>query len=163
MDSILELNDSTKVILITPPPINISTPRVELDEGPMMAKWMRDHATNIGFQTYMSKRIYAQKVMEIANSYEKKTDRVAGCDFWTQIIDWGKAKYGSSEESDDASNMKLPGSGVIGAKEFGKDVFVDGLHLGPTVSRGGVYREVVFSCNEADVRSGLPSADRSAD
>jgi len=138
VDTILEhpVTQGTKVILITPPPIDRAVPRGDSFEGRTVTKALRQSNTkDIGYLTYKSKKTYAEKVMEIANSYEEKTQLVAGLDLWKAFIKFGRNRSteegpGSSPENNDEP---LPGSGLPGAQEFGRDVFVDGLHFGPVV------------------------------
>jgi lysophospholipase L1-like esterase len=121
IDTILTLPDA-KIVLITPPPINI--PRKET--------WTQDHAalTNElvragrSYKTYMSKKRYAEGVVEIAAEY-KETGRVIGVDFWTNVVEeGGKGKRKEFEETG-----MWPGCGLVGANSFGDGWFTDGLHL----------------------------------
>jgi lysophospholipase L1-like esterase len=121
IDTILTLPD-TKIVLITPPPINI--PRNE--------KWTQDHVALTNelvragqrYKTYMSKKRYAEGVMEIAAEY-KGTGRVIGVDFWTSIVEEGG--MGRCEEFEETGLW--PGCGLVGAKSFEEGWFTDGLHL----------------------------------
>ena len=83
----LSLED-TKIVLITPPPINIPDPVEDFDIGPVAAKATReiDPKTDRAYLTYMSKKRYAEKIMEIAKTYEED-GRVIGLDLWTALVD----------------------------------------------------------------------------
>jgi isoamyl acetate esterase len=122
VDTLLEnpVTKGAKIILITPPPIDIDP----------------DYSEGLGvesksYQTYMNKKKYAEKVMEIAKSYEGRDDLVAGLDFWTAMINYGRIK--GKEQNIPDNDAKPPGCGLDGAVYFGRDVFEDGLHLGPLV------------------------------
>jgi hypothetical protein len=68
-------------------------------------------------------------------SFQEKTDLVAVLDFWTAITKFACRADGDPEEVYkvlDAENL-LPGCGLPGAKDFGGDIFTDGLHLGKPV------------------------------
>ena len=71
--------------------------------------------------------------MQIAKDYEGKTKLVAGLDFWTAMVESVQPGAVAAVEAGTA-NAVLPGSGLLGAKDFGTDVLTDGLHFGPTVS-----------------------------
>ncbi|KZF23114.1 SGNH hydrolase [Xylona heveae TC161] len=133
-----EVTHGTRIILITPPPVNVRTPLLsetsDLEEETRLARQGR------GYRTYVSKKRFADKIKEIAASYEKN-DRVACLDLWDALMQYGRengksdgftpldgAKDDDKEKDDD--DEKTPGSGLPGAKEFSKDVFVDGLHFG---------------------------------
>jgi hypothetical protein len=76
------------------------------------------------YKTYMSKKQYAEGVMEIAAEYEG-TGRVIGVDFWKGVVEvGGKGTCAEFEES-----RMWPGCGLVGAKEFEDKWFTDGLHL----------------------------------
>lgn len=113
----------TKIILITPPPINIPSPDAkgkEIDEIEELnaSKWEQ-----MGYRTYVSKKRYAERIMQIAREYEK-TGRVVGVDFWGDL-----AKARMKEVKEEYDERKLPGSGLYGARDFGEGYFTDGLHL----------------------------------
>ncbi|KAI9829856.1 MAG: hypothetical protein M1819_005954 [Sarea resinae] len=135
VDTILShpMTKGTKVILITPPPIEVHPFRSETADNPSVQESLiRSVKTGRGYQTYMSKKLYAEKVMGIAKSYQEQTDLVAGLDFWTALVNFGhengkRSESGPSEIDDEI----LPGSGLPGATSFGRAVLVDGLHLGP--------------------------------
>ncbi|KAI9787215.1 MAG: hypothetical protein M1839_003450 [Geoglossum umbratile] len=121
VDTLLEhpMTKGTKIILITPPPIDVY-PSEEGDP---------DDLDSISYRTYVSKQTYAKKVVEIAKSYEGRGDLVAGLDFWTAMINYGRMK--GKEQGIPEDDAKPPGCGLFGAVYFGRDVFLDGLHLGP--------------------------------
>lgn len=125
-----------KVLLVTPPPINIGAVADadgegqdddELNLGPTMARAMeleREAAKEgIAYRTWMSKRTYAERVMSIANSYP--ADQVAGLDLWTVFIQAACDQHGKGW-----IEGKLPGCGLPGARAFPSGYFTDGLHLG---------------------------------
>jgi hypothetical protein len=135
--------EGTKIILITPPPIDIIS---DYDEGEdeddyhpfkSLAEKLSAEKEYRGYKTYVSKKRYAEKVMEIAKSYEKETNLVTGLDLFTAFLEYGekhgKGGLGKDAHPDEAKDL-LPGCGLTGAKYFGREVFVDGLHFGPEVS-----------------------------
>jgi hypothetical protein len=134
---------TTKVVLITPPPINIREPRCEdpsdddADDDAGMSKFENDCRESWGFQAWLAKKEYADRLIEIAGTYQE--DRVAAVDFWRALTDYALVKEGRDELPpglvDASLNGKWPGSGLPGAKEFEIDVFrPDRLHLGEFVS-----------------------------
>ncbi|KAL2352642.1 hypothetical protein BJ546DRAFT_1098102 [Cryomyces antarcticus] len=132
--------EGTKVILITPPPINLSAPRQDdIDIGPVRRRAREEgegEREGMGFRTYVSKRDYAEKVMEIARSYEEISDRVVGLDFWRALVDQELVRQGKALGRDEQGGSvcdedALPGCGLRAALEFARGTFVDALHLGP--------------------------------
>ncbi|KAF2188187.1 SGNH hydrolase [Zopfia rhizophila CBS 207.26] len=121
----------TKIVLITPPPINIPDPLPdEIGIGPAgAAATKQDPKQDRGYLTYMSKKSYGDKIMEIARFYEE-TDRVAGLDFWKKLIDAGLADQNRLGDEDAYDEERLPGCGLKWAKEFKSGYFTDRLHLG---------------------------------
>lgn len=131
----------TKIVLITPPPINIPDPVEKYDDmdlGPVAAAAMAaarpDPKEERGYKTYLSKKRYADKIMEIAESYEE-TGRVAGLDYWKALVDAGLDDQRRLGDEDAYDEERLPGCGLKWAKQFKKGYFTDGLHLGPLVSQ----------------------------
>ena len=126
----------TKIVLITPPPINIPDPLpASIGLGPAdlaAAKW--DPREGVGYKTYLSKRRYARNIMEVASSYEE-TGRVAGLDLWTALVDAGLEDQGRMGDEDKYDEERLPGCGLPTAKAFKKGYFTDGLHLNGLVSQ----------------------------
>lgn len=127
------LLESTKIILITPPPINnrsFTTTLIATDNASVKS--------SVLFRTYMSKKKYAEKVMEIADSYGKFTDRVGGIDYWRSLVFDCLQREGRIEENAsrdvELDEDTLPGSGLPTANEFSRGTFTDGLHLGRLVS-----------------------------
>jgi lysophospholipase L1-like esterase len=123
----------TKIVLITPPPINIPDEDDDLDIGPAGAEVDKvDPKTQRGYRTYMSKKRYADKIMEIAKSYEQ-TGQVIGLNFWRSLIDAALKDQGRADESEEDRyhEDRLPGCGLKGAREFKAGYFTDGLHFGP--------------------------------
>jgi lysophospholipase L1-like esterase len=115
----------TKIILITPPPLDDPEAQVtgketqsEIDEA---NKWRKEGPR---YKTYMSKKRYAEGLMEIAKEYEE-TGRVVGLDYWRAMIE--ASGLGTYEEFKESGMW--PGSNLVGAKRFEKGWFTDGLHL----------------------------------
>lgn len=119
---------NTKIVLITPPPSNMTEPQCK---APMSDQEIEDENTEMrnwrGYKTYMSKKRYAEGVMRMAAEYEE-TGCVIGLNFWRALVD---AKW--AEDGDTASELEekglWPGCGLFGAGMFGKGWFTDGLHL----------------------------------
>jgi hypothetical protein len=115
----------TKIVLITPPPID--GPETQVN-----SKWTQEEVERMNqikksgqrYRTYMSKKRYAEGVMEIAKEYEE-TGRVVGLDFWRRLVEEsGKGKWEEFEETG-----LWPGSGLVGARSFDEGWFTDGLHM----------------------------------
>ncbi|KAF9694454.1 hypothetical protein EKO04_007303 [Ascochyta lentis] len=113
----------TKIVLITPPPINIPSPdsvgigESEIEQLNALKKKQR------GYRTYMSKKRYAEQIMLIAGDYEE-TGRVIGLDFWGELANKRLEEVGENYDEE-----RLPGSGLYGARAFDDGYFTDGLHL----------------------------------
>ncbi|KAF1924296.1 SGNH hydrolase [Didymella exigua CBS 183.55] len=130
----------TKIVLITPPPINIPAPDAKGKEGDEIRTANEVERKKKGYRTYMSKKRYAERVMQIAREYEETT-RVIGVNFWDDLI---RTRLQEFDEGYD--DEKLPGSGLYGARDFGEGYFTDGLHLdkkGYTVLSKGLYEAVL--------------------
>ncbi|KAF2658739.1 SGNH hydrolase [Lophiostoma macrostomum CBS 122681] len=114
---------TTKIVLIAPPPINIPQPLpMGLDDAPVDPKKDR------GYLTYMSKKKYAEKIMEIAASLEG-TGRVIGLDLWKALIDAALEDQNRLGDEDAYDELRLPGAGLDWAEEFKPGYFTDGLHF----------------------------------
>lgn len=130
----------TRVVLITPPPVNVSAPAKSEVEIPSVSGVLESVArSGKGHQSWLAKRTYAEGVVKIAREFEAKTDLVTVLDFWKAIT-----KVGCLEEGDEPATAakrfrkldiedKLPGCGLPGAKKFEAGFFTDGLHLGSVV------------------------------
>ncbi|KAF1839358.1 hypothetical protein BDW02DRAFT_563894 [Decorospora gaudefroyi] len=116
--------EDTKIVLITPPPIAGQAaaiqPGMSEDEVEDANVWKREGPR---YKTYMSKRRYAEGVMQIAGEYEE-TGRVVGLNFWKDVVE---AMLG--EEGGVYDEELPPGCGLLGAPGFPKGWFTDGLHL----------------------------------
>ncbi|USP75974.1 hypothetical protein yc1106_03248 [Curvularia clavata] len=130
--------EDAKIVLITPPPLNMPSPR----SGKNMSQEEieKDNASmrkSVWHMAYMNKRRYAEEVMKIAKEYEE-TQRVVGLNFWQNIVD------AVVEEQVYEYNPGLPpGCGLHGAKTFPKGWFTDGLHLdvkGYAVLNKGLFK-----------------------
>lgn len=115
----------TKIVIITPPPIN--GPEAKLngtetqDDIEDTNKWKKEGPR---YKTYMSKKRYAEGLMEIAKEYEE-TGRVVGLDYWRAMVE--ASGLGTWEEFEETGLW--PGSNLLGAKSFENGWFTDGLHL----------------------------------
>lgn len=125
-----------KVMLIPPPPINVGhysrkddedNEEDEVDLSPTMARAMeleREAAEeSIFYRTWKNKRLYAERVMQIADSYPDAN--VVALDVWTLLT-----QAACDERGKPWQEGKLPGSGLPGAKKFPEGYFSDGLHFG---------------------------------
>jgi lysophospholipase L1-like esterase len=135
----------TKIVIITPPPLN-NGPEATLPKEGMMSereieeanKWRKEGPR---YKTYMSKKRYAEGLMQIAAEYEG-TERVIGLDYWRAMVE--ASGLGRWEEFEETGMW--PGCSLIGARSFEKGWFTDGLHLdvkGYNVLNEMVMREVV--------------------
>jgi hypothetical protein len=127
----------TKIVLITPPPLNGPEASVtgkesarEIEES---NEWRKEGPR---YKTYMSKKRYAEGLMEIAKEYEE-TGRVIGLDYWRAMIE--ASGLGRCEDFEEMGMW--PGCDLIGVKSFEKGWFTDGLHL--DVKGYGVLNEMV--------------------
>ncbi|KAF2497081.1 hypothetical protein BU16DRAFT_349149 [Lophium mytilinum] len=138
VETILSTKDSladTKIVLITPPPINIRDALPDYPDGSDsedLQASLEEEKKSSGYRTYMSKKQYAEKAMEIAESYGAVTDRVIGLNLWKSLIDTALEQQGRLHAEDAYDEKKLPGCGLPGAKEFEEGFFTDGLHFGPS-------------------------------
>jgi lysophospholipase L1-like esterase len=126
----------TKIVLITPPPINIPCPDAEDKKENEVEDANESKRAMRGYKTYMSKKRYAERIMQIAEEYEE-TGRVVGLNFWGDLV-----RTRLQEVEEDYDEEKLPGSGLHGARDFGEGYFTDGLHLdkkGYNVLSKGLY------------------------
>lgn len=114
----------TKIVLITPPPIDIPTADAEGKDEDEIRDANEVKRGMKGYKTYMSKMRYAERIMQLAREYEE-TGRIIGLDFWNDLVRARLKECGEEFEED-----KLPGSGLDGARNFGEGYFTDGLHLG---------------------------------
>jgi lysophospholipase L1-like esterase len=117
---------NTKIVVITPPPINGTEAKVNenlTQEDVHAANEMLKEGQR--YRTYMSKKRYAEGLMEIAGEYGE-TGRVVGVNFWRGIVE--KSGLGGEWEDMERSGM-WPGSSLLGAKSFEDGWFTDGLHL----------------------------------
>lgn len=150
-----EAMKGTRVVLIAPPPIDVSATVSDLkDVDEKDLEVMRDYArSGRGHRTWGEKRRYAKAVVELGKEMEMQSDRVLWLDLWTKISE-AKCKKLGKEMEDLEKEQTLPGSGMPGAVEFGREWFVDGLHFGPKVS----VRELVRGVNKADRGAGVSSS-----
>ncbi|KAF1846744.1 SGNH hydrolase [Cucurbitaria berberidis CBS 394.84] len=126
---------NTKIVLIAPPPINSpasSRGSMTEEEVEDANQWKREAPR---YKTYMSKKRYAEGIMRIASEYEE-TGRVVGLDFWQAVVTAGLEEHErlNGDKNADSDGVGYdeelpPGSGLVGAKQFGKGWFADGLHL----------------------------------
>jgi len=131
MDTILteEALEQTKIVLIGPPPINGSENAPENDQIEADVErlnngkkiWPR-------YKTYMSKKRYAEGMMDIAKEYEE-TERVIGLNLWRGVVEEKLKEDGEGSWENLEKSELWPGCGLIGAKSFEKGWFTDGLHL----------------------------------
>jgi lysophospholipase L1-like esterase len=127
VNTILDKLPKTKILLITPPPINVPDPAPKWededggkegvgDEGgkkeakgegkvdhefvPTTGKKTKyDPRNHRSFRTYVAKKFFAERMMRIVKSYEG-TGRVAGVDFWKLCVEAGLKKQGRESEVD---------------------------------------------------------------
>ena len=134
IETILTQDDmlNTKIVLITPPPINSPATSGGLgmtEEQIEVANQLKREAPT--YKTYMSKKKYGEGIMRIAREYQE-TGRVVGLDFWQTVVAAGLKERESGTGGGDGSGYderKPLGCGLIGAQHFGDGWFTDGLHL----------------------------------
>lgn len=88
-----------------------------------------DFKEDRGYRTWSSKRDYARKVVEIGEEYAGKTELVGVLDFWTKLTEFGRAEAEKGGWVKGEGELDV-GCGAPSGAEFGRGVFVDGLHLG---------------------------------
>jgi isoamyl acetate esterase len=135
---------STKILLITPPPINAQKAFPEDYDVVDLAgetfaesekKFEMELRNRSGFKTWCSKLRYAEAIVTLAGEFKDREDgRVAVADFWRSITNHGLSQEGRRKlvegNVDTKVNGKWPGCGLPGAEEFDPAVFTDRLHLG---------------------------------
>lgn len=126
LDTILteQALEDAKIVLITPPPISIPSPK--LTSEMMQEDVEKENARrkqSLYYMTYMNKKRYAEEIMEIAKEYAE-TQRVVGLNAWQDIVN-----ALVEEMSCEYDPNVPPGCGLLGAKGFPKGWFTDGLHL----------------------------------
>lgn len=87
-------------------------------------------------RTWLAKRKYAEKVVEIGENFEDETLRVAVIDLWHSVTQWACSgeRNGVSAGFDELDEIDaLPGCGLPKAKVFGEEIFSDSIHLGKKV------------------------------
>ncbi|KAI4669397.1 uncharacterized protein J4E79_001440 [Alternaria viburni] len=126
LDTILteQAMENTKIVLITPPPINGSVVDTgESRSAREIQEINQSRKEGPRYKTYMSKKRYADGLMQIAKEYEE-TGRVVGLNYWQHMVDAVVAEEGWECDED-----VPPGCGLLGAKSFPAGWFTDGLHL----------------------------------
>ncbi|KZM23935.1 uncharacterized protein EKO05_0009322 [Ascochyta rabiei] len=113
----------TKIVLITPPPIDIPSPGIRHFGDNEVRERNELKRKQKGYRTYMSKKRYAERIVQIAKEYDE-TERVLGLDFWGDLVRTRLREVGEVYDED-----RLPGSGLYGTRDFGEGYFTDGLHL----------------------------------
>ena len=121
----------TKVILITPTPIECRN--IYSTASTYSAHDIARFKTAISYETYLSKKEFAEKVMQIAKSYDRNHN-VVGLNLWEKFVlgAWNQQGRVATSVIEIHEN-ELPGSGLPGAPDFPKDYFTDGLHFGTLV------------------------------
>ncbi|KAI0590442.1 GDSL-like Lipase/Acylhydrolase family protein [Pyrenophora tritici-repentis] len=129
--------EDTKIVLITPPPINSTVVEKKDDSTAENIEYMNEFRRGAArFRTYMNKKRYAEGIMQIAEEYTE-TGRVVGLNFWKDIVD-----AMLEEEGEEYNEDMPPGCGLLGSKNFPKGWFTDGLHL--NVKGYGVLSKSLF-------------------
>jgi isoamyl acetate esterase len=138
VDSILSdpATQGTRILLITPPPINIPAPRNEEEwerEIPTLKEALkRQEKEGRGYRTWCSKRNYARRIVELGEEYAGKSEVVGVLDFWTKMMEFGRREaeeVGWKQGVGDEKEVEV-GCGLTGQPEFGEGMFLDGLHFG---------------------------------
>ncbi|KAF2423590.1 SGNH hydrolase [Tothia fuscella] len=138
---------TTKILLITPPPINISAAHAQKkatylnrEDEDFEQKWEADCRDNYAWKTWASKKKYADEVVKISHDYAEAGmgDRVAVFDLWRVMINHELREAALPTLKEGRVNLeengRWPGCGLPHAKGFAKGVFSDGLHFGEKVS-----------------------------
>lgn len=132
----------TRIILITPPPINCSDPLSRFTKGVLSETQEKVLLMNLektareghAWKTWVAKLRYAERIVQVAGSYP---ERVFAVDAWRALTQHGLFLEGREEglatPLDVDEGMKWLGCGLPGAGVFGTDVLVDGLHFGEKV------------------------------
>ncbi|KAL2006180.1 hypothetical protein VTN00DRAFT_9834 [Thermoascus crustaceus] len=124
----------TRIVLITPPPTNVKQPQEPPIPFPGSTEIQRNMVLRTrAHRTWLSKRKYAEKVVEIGEEFEDKTLRVAVIDLWYSVTRWACSEEinGVSTGFDELDEIDtLPGCGLPKAKVFREEIFSDSIHLG---------------------------------
>jgi lysophospholipase L1-like esterase len=140
LDTILteQAMEDTKIVLITPPPINGAVVDAEETRSAREIQEInQSRKEGPRYKTYMSKKRYADGLMQIAKEYEE-TGRVVGLNYWQHMVDAVVAEEGWKYDEDAA-----PGCGLLAAKTFPAGWFTDGLHL--NVKGYGVLNKELYN------------------
>jgi hypothetical protein len=139
----------SKIILMTPPPINCSPPQ-DPEEDIDTSK------AHIRYITWVNKMRYADAVVKLGEEYVQKgmQDRVGCLDMWRALVDWalnmeGRRPLEGDEQVTECvvEERRLPGCGLPRAKKFPDGVFTDGLHF------GGLVRFTTYRAANRDTNS----------
>jgi isoamyl acetate esterase len=126
----------TKIILITPPPINVPPPR-DPNEPIDEAK------KRLGYLTWINKMKYADAVLKLEEEFVLAglEDQVGCVDVWRALVNFGLKHEGREtiephvQLTEDLVVSKKPTScGLPGSPRFPDGVFIDGLHFDELVS-----------------------------
>jgi isoamyl acetate esterase len=140
--------EEVRIVLISPPPANIKPPRELSFPFPGSTEIQRNIVLNSrAHQSWLEKRKYAEKVVQVGEEFEDETMRVAVIDLWQALVRWaccgdGNESPGDFDELDEID--MLPGCGLPNAKQFGTEIFKDNLHLGPKVFMTHMIKYRIF-------------------
>ncbi|KAF2758931.1 SGNH hydrolase [Pseudovirgaria hyperparasitica] len=120
-----------KVVLIATPPINVRDADRDTSLGSVETAKKR-----AGWRNYVSKKTYAEKVMEIAQGFENRGVEVVGVDLWGALVDAALVDQGRGDEEGGRGDRRgkyeeerLPGCGLPDSREFPDGYFCDALHF----------------------------------
>ena len=128
--------NGTKIILITPPPIDVTPPRDPNEP-------IKEARTRVGYMTWVNKMKYADAVLKLEEEFvqARLEDRVGCVDVWRAVVNFGMKREGKEPiephvqlNEDLVVEKKLTGCGLPGTKKFPDKTFVDGLHFDELVS-----------------------------
>jgi hypothetical protein len=157
--TLLERTHAPRILLITPPPINVmptrqpnSRPATDADIAAAVASGSDADAVQaaseeLGPHVYEQKMYYAAEVRRLAKALAAEAGegpggaRVGLCDVWSAVVAEGLRAQGRAplpaDElwcADMLARRRLPGCGLPLAEEFPDDMFLDRLHFGKLVS-----------------------------
>jgi hypothetical protein len=126
----------TKIILMTPPPIDVPPP-------PNPNEPIEKAKTRVGYMTWINKMKYADAVLTLEEEFvqARLEDQVGCVDIWRALINFGLQNEGREkiephvQLTEELVLGKRPtGCGLPGTKKFPDRVFIDGLHFDELVS-----------------------------
>jgi hypothetical protein len=138
---------TTKIVLMTPPPINASMlVSLETKDEEARQQMLTVIKTGIAWRVWVRKMEYSSACMKLAAEYGKQGEnRVVGLDVFRAMVNYGLQSegkeiipYNEPLTEDLAEEKLIPGCSLPGAKLLPDGTFSDGLHLDAEVRMSDV-------------------------